>query len=215
MTDSVGLTDNQFNPDGFWSEPINKLIYIPTREDVDLFDQNGYALTDIECRYAYSNGIIPKMHRRDQFTLKEDWFVQNATCIEGAVLNHSFLSERKGYSGEALAELKRWARDLPLLHKIISIRPKWGMDFSMDYVDSSGNCFEILHWEWDSFDYDTINSIKHYMDALLLSIDWKDAANNILNKKEEWYHLDFFAQSDWKCNYFGIPKEQFKLVIWK
>ena len=215
MDSCVRLSGAQFNSNGYWTKPIEKIIYLPTREDVELFDQNGYALTDIERHFAYSNGVKPKLHRRDQFTLKEDWFVQDPNCLEGPVLNHSFLSERKGYANEALAELVYWSKQLPLLHKIISIRPKWGMDFSMDYVDRAGNSFEILHWEWDSFSYEDANTMKQYIEPIILSIDWKDAAKQLLNKKDEWYQLDFFAQSDYKCNYFGIPKERFKMVIWK
>jgi hypothetical protein len=49
------LTDNKFNHDGYWISPIAKLLYEPTYEDVELFDQNGYDLTQIERRYAYAN----------------------------------------------------------------------------------------------------------------------------------------------------------------
>lgn len=209
------ITNSQFNKTGYWSKPIEKILYQPTWEDVDLFDQNGYALTDIERHYAYSNGVKPKMHRRDQYTLKEDWFTQSVTTTTGAHLNHSFLSERKGYTGKALEELEHWAKQLPLLHKIISIRPKWGMDFSMDYVDTKGNCFEVLHWEWDSFAYDESAEMKALIEPILLNTDWEDGAKQLLKKKDEWHGLDFFAQSDWKCNYFGITKERFKMVIWK
>ena len=102
-----------------------------------------------------------------------------------------------------------------MIHKIISLRPKWGLDFSMDYVDRKGNCFEILHWEWDSFNYEEINNIKIIIEEKLLTIDWQDAGIQILKNKDQWHNLDFFAQSDWKCNYFGIPKERFKMVNWK
>jgi hypothetical protein len=95
------------------------------------------------------------------------------------------------------------------------LRPKWGLDFSMDYVDREGNCFEILHWEWDSFIHDEIQEIKLIIQEKLSTIDWQDAGLQILKNKEKWHSLDFFAQSDWKCNYFGIPKERFKMVIWK
>ena len=57
--------------------------------------------------------------------------------------------------------------------------------------------------------------MKQLIEPIILSIDWIEAAKRLLNKKEEWYQLDFFAQSDYKCNYFGIPKERFKMVIWK
>ena len=95
------------------------------------------------------------------------------------------------------------------------MRPKWGLDFSMDYVDREGNAFEILHWEWDSFDYEEICAVKERIEPLLLSIDWQQAAKDLIKYKDNWHRLDFFAQSDWKCDFFGIPKEQFKMVIWK
>jgi len=211
---SVVLTDNSFNPDGYWSVPIEKILFEPTFEDVALFDQNGYDLTEIEKHYAYSNRNKFKKHREHRFALKEDWFIQEHRT-EGAVLNHSLLFERKGYTGDALKELNYWAKKLPLIYKIISLRPKWGLDFSMDYVDREGNCFEILHWEWDSFIHDEIQEIKLIIQEKLSTIDWQYAGLQILKNKEEWHSLDFFAQSDWKCNYFGIPKERFKMVIWK
>ena len=95
------------------------------------------------------------------------------------------------------------------------MRPKWGLDFSMDYVDCKGNAFEVLHWEWDSFNYEEIVSVKAKIEPILLSIDWNTAAREILACKEEWHNLDFFAQSAWKCEYFGIPNERFKMVAWQ
>lgn len=205
------VTDNQFNPEGYWTKPIFKLVYKPCASDVDLFDQNGYDLTVIEQLFAGSNA---SKHREHRHALKQDWIVQE-TAYEGAVLNHSLLFERKGYAGEALQELKVWARDLPLLNKVIAIRPKWGLDFSMDYVDRAGNAFEILHWEYDGFDYNEIEHRKLEQEAKFVAIDWQDAGQSLLKKKEEWYNLEFFEQSAWKCQYFGIVNERFKIVIWK
>jgi hypothetical protein len=85
----------------------------------------------------------------------------------------------------------------------------------MDYADREGRAFEVLHWEWDSFDYDEICAVKEQIEPVLLSVDWDDAAQQILQRKQEWHHLDFFAQSRWKCEYFGIPQERFKMVIWQ
>jgi hypothetical protein len=146
--------------------------------------------------------------------LKQPWIVQSLPQIEGSVLNHSLLFERKGYAGDALAELHNWAKTLPLIHKVIAIQPKWGLDFSMDWVDREGNAFEVLHWEWDSFDYDEIETVRKTIEPILLNIDWHDAGQRILAHKSQWHHLDFFAQSSWKCRYFGIPEERFKMVAW-
>jgi hypothetical protein len=211
---SVVITDNRFDANGYWTNPVEKIVYLPTAEDVALFDQNGYDLTDLEKHYAYSNWNKPKKHREHRVALKQPWFTQEHT-LEGAVLNHSLLFERKGYAGAALEELQHWARALPLINKVIAIRPKWGLDFSMDYVDRQGNAFEVLHWEWDSFNYEEIQAVKLEIEPVLKAIDWQDAAQNILAKKAQWHDLDFFAQSAWKCNYFGVPEERFKMVAWR
>lgn len=210
----ISLSSNSFNPNGYWDKPVAKMVYIPLAEDLELFDQNGYDLTVLEQHFAHANGVQSKSHRAHIQALKENWFTQDRS-IEGPVLNHSLLFERKAYTGEALEMLKYWAKTLPLLHKIIAMRPKWGLDFSMDYVDREGNAFEILHWEWDCFDYNEILEVKSAIEPILLKIDWAQAAKDLIKYKDNWHTLDFFAQSDWKCNFFGIPKEQFKMVIWR
>jgi hypothetical protein len=210
----VTLASNQFDSNGYWDKPIEKILYVPTQSDLDLFDQNGYDLTQLEKHYAYSNHAKPKTHRDHIHALKWDWFVQDHKD-DGAILNHSLLFERKAYTGQALEELNRWAKNLPLIHKILALRPKWGLDFSMDYVDRQGNAFEVLHWEWDSFDYKEICAVKESVEPILLLVDWDNAAASILKHKTEWHHLDFFAQSAWKCDYFGITRERFKMVSWQ
>lgn len=211
---NVVITDNRFDPNGYWDKPIEKLLYQPTVEDLDLFDQNGYDLTQLEQHFAYGNRVKPKKHRDHLRALKQDWFTQ-LPRTEGAHLNHSLLFERKGYTGAALEELRFWARTLPLINKVIALRPKWGLDFSMDYADREGNAFEVLHWEWDSFVYEETECIRKIVEPILLNIDWEDAARQILAQKDKWHHLDFFAQSRWKCSYFGVPEERFKMVAWQ
>ena len=210
----LSLTDNKFESNGYWDKPIEKLLYQPTTEDLDLFDQNGYDLTQLEQHFAYGNRVKPKKHREHLRALKQDWFTE-LPAIEGAHLNHSLLFERKGYTGQALIELNHWAKTLPLVNKVIALRPKWGLDFSMDYADREGNAFEVLHWEWDSFVYEEVEQVRTIVEPVLLAIDWSDAAHQILAHKDEWHHLDFFAQSHWKCDYFGIPRERFKMVAWQ
>lgn len=209
----LDLTDNQLNPNGHWSQPIEKPCP-PLASELALFDQNGYDLTDLEQLYAEANLTHVHAHREHRHAVKAPWFTQ-PNRVEGAVLNHSLLFERKGYSGNALEQLEQWAQLNPLVYKIIKMRPKWGLDFSMDYADRAGNVFEVLHWEYDGFDYDEVAERKQQLEAKFAATDWDDAAACILKLKDQWHHLDFFAQSDWKCNYFGIVKERFKMVIWE
>lgn len=212
--DTIKLSKNTFDPNGYWDKPISKLVFLPTAEDLALFDQNGYDLTELEKHFASSNCAGPDSHRCHRTALKKPWFEQSY-AIEGPVLNHSLLFERKAYTGDALEQLKMWSNKLPLIHKLLAMRPKWGLDFSMDYVDREGNAFEILHWEWDCFSYEEIAAVKAKIEPILLGIDWNQAAKDLIKYKDNWHSLNFFDQSDWKCNFFGIPKEQFKMVIWQ
>jgi hypothetical protein len=205
------LTNNTFNRVGIWN---NAISYTPSAREVHIFDQNGYDLTDIERLFSLANDTEVQLLREYKVAIKQPWFTQPYK-VEGAVLNHSFLFERKGYGGAALEQLKSWAEQIPLFHKIISIRPKWGLDFSMDYADREGNAFEVMHWEYDGFSCEEIESIKLEIEQDILNRDWDDAGRRLLKHKSDWHHLGFFEQSDWKCNYFGFPKERFKMVIWK
>jgi hypothetical protein len=207
------LTGSVFDPDGYWSRPVDKVMFMPIAEDLELFDQNGYDLTALEQYYARANQAAPQAHRAHRHAIKRAWFAQREKRV-GAILNHSLLFERKAYTGAALEQLRQHARRLPLIHKVIAMRPKWGLDFSMDWVDDDGNAFEVLHWEWDSFDLNEIQAVKQQVEPVLESIDWDDAGQQLLNQKHKWHHLEFFEQSDWKCDYFGISKERFKMVIW-
>ena len=58
-------------------------------------------------------------------------------------------------------------------------------------------------------------SVRSKYEKLFLDIDWDDAGKQLLKKKDEWWHLGFFEQSDYKCKYFGVEPEQFKMVLWE
>lgn len=212
MQDFV-LTNNQFNSDGYWNIPLPG-YFAPKIHHLELFDQNGYDLTELEKLFANENLTKTDSHRSHRTAIKQPWFDQ-VDKIEGAILNHSSLFERKGYTGEALSQLRMWTKYFPRIWQLIKLRPKWGIDFSMDYADCFGNCFEILHWEYDGFEYNELVEIKEQIEPILHSIDWDDAAKQLLYRKNEWYHLDFFSQSEYKCKYFGIVKERFKMVAWE
>jgi len=181
---------------------------------VDLFDQNGYDLSEVEQFYCLKNDFGFKDHRIYRQAIKRDWFIE-VPDEQGTHLNHALLFERKGFEGEAYEELQELCKINPRFYKVLNIRPKWGLDFSVDYCDKDGNVFEVFHWEYDGFDYNEIVEMKQSHEEQFLKIDWNDAANKLLAKKDQWYNLDFFAQSHYKSDFFGIRDERFKLVLWK
>ena len=209
------LTDSKFNTSPYWSKPLTNIFACPPKDLVDLFDQNGYDLTKLEQLYAVANGENTTKHRdAEHITLRKTWF-EDDSPESGPHINHSVMFERKGYTGEALAQLKSWTQYRPHFHKLVAMKPKWGLDFSIDYCDRQGNVFELLHWEFDGFEYNEIADKKANMEEFLLNQDWDDRAKIMLERKEEWHKLGFFEQSEWKTRFFGIDKERFKMVLWK
>ncbi|MDA9221486.1 hypothetical protein N9O82_01010 [Methylophilaceae bacterium] len=210
------LTNNQFNPNPFWGKTILDDEVKPSNQLVEFFDQNGYDLTLLEQNYAEANHAKTTAHRNSEhITLRQTWFKDDAPKDSGAHINHAVMFERKGFTGDALLQLKQWAKQSPQLYKLIAMRPKWGLDFSIDYCDEQGNVFELLHWEFDGFDYQEIYNKKMYMEEFLITQDWDERAKIMLDQKEDWHSLGFFEQSEWKTHFFGIDKERFKMVLWK
>jgi len=206
------LTTNTLDPEPFCRLSVTD--YTPEDKDVAIFDQNGYDMCPVEIAFADRNGFIQSYHRKTHIALRQEWMVHEPTNV-GAHFNHCNLFERKGYRDEARDQLIEWTKTNPMIWKIVKIKPKWGLDFSVDYVDREGNVFEVLHWEWDSFNYNEVVDKRNIYEGKLINTDWNDAAERLLRRKDEWYNLDFFAQSEWKCNYFGIEPEQFKMVLWE
>ena len=101
-----------------------------------------------------------------------------------------------------------------MLYKLTKMKPKWGIDISIDYV-SSDAVFEVFHYEWDSFEYAAVLEKKAEIEEFMLSKDWDDVAKTLWNKKDQWYDLDFFDQTQWRTDYFGLSPEKFKNVIWE
>ena len=234
------LTENKLNPEGYWSKPLkgfeqfrtagNAIIY-PGPEWLSLFEQNGYEMTDLEQWYANEHKIHIQKHYPSQSCLKKEWMVQDQNSFyvgstkpgagddtglyEGAHLNHSLLFERRGFTGGALEQLKTFATKNSMLYKLIKMKPKWGFDFSIDYTDREGNVLEILHYEYDGFNYEEIVEKQKKHENIFLNIDWNDAAKKLLARKQEWCNLEFFDQSAWKCKYFGLDNERWKMVVWE
>jgi hypothetical protein len=53
------------------------------------------------------------------------------------------------------------------------------------------------------------------MENVLKDIDWEDAGKQVLKLKDQWGHLEYTEQCDWKCDYFGVPREQYQMSAWQ
>ena len=200
----------EFNSVSTYTNKTDDTNILLDTDSVDLFDQNGYHLTRAEQSFLLPNGYNP-IERRHEDCLRYDWFLWDKK--DGAHINHSDLFERKGFSAEALEQLKHYAKKNPMLYKLVKMKPKWGIDISIDYV-SEDAVFEVFHYEWDSFEYNAIHEKKLEIEEFILSKDWDDVAKTLWNIKDKWYDLDFFEQTKWRTDYFNLTPEKFKNVIW-
>jgi len=205
------ISNNQLNREAYFLDATEDVHILKDPNCVDLFDQNGYHLTKAEQAFLSRNGYT-QIQRRHEDCLRQDWITSNKR--EGAHINHSDIFERKGFADQALEQLDVFAEEYnPMLYKLIKMKPKWGIDISIDFV-SEDKVFEVFHYEWDAFDYDKVIKKKKEIEEFVISNDWDSVANELWNKKHEWINLDFFKQTEWRTNYFGLTPEKFKNVIW-
>ena len=210
----IEILNAQFYRNQTWEKPLN-WVRLPSNssEMVELFDQNGYRLTKLERAYSTANEQFYTLHA-DQKCIRKPWMSYKEDTT-GPHFNHAFLFERKGYKGEALKQLREFAKDNNLVYKLINYRGKWGVDFSMDYVDQKGNAMELIHFEYDSYNLNEVQDIKNQVEEKMSIVDWDWAAKIIIEKKHEWIELEFFEQSKWKTDFFGLPAERFKINAWE
>lgn len=204
------LTNNQFYTQGYFINPTADIKVLENKQSVNLFDQNGYHLTDAEQSFI-PGSTFELVDRRVEDCIRKDWFTWDKR--EGAHINHSDLFERKGFSGEALDQLEEYAESNPMLYKLIKMKPKWGIDISIDFV-SKNRIFEVFHYEWDSFNFNDVQDKKLELEKFILSRDWNDTAEEIWDLRNEWINLNFFEQTNWRTDYFNLSPEKFKDVIW-
>lgn len=214
MSCGLNVLDVEFDDNGFWSNPTPRLA-CPGPDSLALFDQNGYDLCPLEIEYAHANDGWQSQHRNsNHIALRKQWFRQPAHVL-GPVLNHALIFERKGYADRARDQLVNWAKFNPLIHKMIRYRPKWGFDFSIDYVGEDGEVFEALHYEFDSFDLNEVKQQRQWLEPIFLNTDWQHFAASLIKHKDEWHSLGFTEQSAWKCKHLGITPERYLLVAWE
>ena len=65
------------------------------------------------------------------------------------------------------------------------LKPKWGIDISMDYVDDKMNVMELFHYEWDDHNLDNVLERKDIIQDIIDNNDWNDVAKTKLLRKDE------------------------------
>lgn len=191
----------------FFHNVRNPIIEKPTcsiqtdvvQYDFQYYDKDGFELTLAEQKFYDAMGYPIYYGALNHTCWQEQWFFIGTN--DKLLLDHCLILHRADFSGYALEQLQQLKKEIPQASFLINCKRKWGFDFALDGIDSSGDCFEVVHIEYDNLMYDKFCDQLEKTEKQIYNIDWFDAARRIELNKDKWQHLKGFEQNHWKAEY--------------
>lgn len=177
--------------------------------DFRYYDKDGFELNQAEQKF-YSAMSYPIQYPCLNHTCwQEPWF-ELEKGVDNLILDHSLFLCRCDYDKEALDQLQQIKNTFPLADLLMRTKRKWGFDFSLDAVSREGTVYEVLHIEYDNYDYENFKNRMINFEWIVRHTDWSDAARRIWAERESWQHLHGFDQNNWKAEYLlGWKKAEY------
>jgi hypothetical protein len=168
------------------------------KEDFQYFDKDGFELNQAERKF-YSAMQYPINHSiLNHVCWQDPWFELED---DNLFLDHSLILHRCSYAEHAFEQIVKLAKQIPQANMLLQAKQKWGYDFDLNAVAPTGEVFEVLHVEYDDLNYESFKNQLIIMEYTIRHIDWKDAAQRVWNKRDQWVHLKGFNQNHWKANF--------------
>lgn len=185
------------------NESVFQKMVIP-----DFFDRIGYELTYVESAYHKANNVgslilVPGRQADGSATI-QDW-MQQVEEHPNIFLDHAHVNIRYGYEGEAREQIKEWSLINPRLVKLLNIKPKYMVDFCLDYIVGN-KVYELIHIEHDLHDYDLYMKHLSLIEDLVQTTDWDMAYFDLQSIHRKHHDYDEYAQARYKAKYFGLDK---------
>ena len=186
-----------------------KAISDISSEDFKYYDKDGFELNRAEQKF-YSAMGYPIQHPILNHTCwQEPWF-ELEEDVKGLVLDHSMFLCRCNYERDAAEQLEELKKTVITADYLLRSRRKWGFDLALDAVSSSGSVYEVLHVEYDNYDYETFKNRMICFEYAVRHTDWRDAAYRVWNLRDQWQNLTGFDQNHWKAEYLlGWKKAEY------
>lgn len=180
-----------------------------TSTDFQYYDKDGFELNIAEQKFYFAMGHPINNPILNHTCWQEPWF-ELEQIETNLILDHSMFLCRCEYRDGALNQLTELKKTCPLADYLIRTRAKWGFDFALDAVTADGTVYEVLHVEYDNYNYEHFKNRMMYFDYTVRHTDWHDAARYIWESRDEWQHLQGFEQNHWKANkLLGWSKAEF------
>lgn len=193
------------------TQPLQDLSIFKKTKIPEFFDRFGYELTYIESEFhKHSNikgHVLVPGSPTDAAACIQDWIVQ----IEkhpNLYIDHAHVNVRYAYDGLAKEQIAEQAIKNPRLSKLLNIRPKYMVDFCLDWIDNN-KVVELIHIEHDFDDYNQYMSHLKIMEDFILTQDWVKAYNELENFFLNQYTFDEYAQARRKAEYYGLDKLEY------
>ena len=193
----ISFTNNRFVDNPIITTSIDDALF--TEDNIRYFDNDGFKPNLLEKEYYKAQGIrledcLGFLGARYSWCTISD--------MPNFILDHSMVLTRCGYGGAALEQIEHHSQQFPYLKKYMLARPKWGLDFALEYVDQDGY-LEVLHIEKDFANLQQAKITKAMLEQKLSNTDWISFVADLKDSKAEWQQLEGLHRNDWKARRWG------------
>ena len=182
------------------SPSCNKPVESLFSKDFNYYDKDGFELNVAEQKFYAAMNFPIHNPILNHCCWQEPWFELEKDNL-GLVLDHSMFLCRANYEKDAADQLKELKKTIPLADYLLRSKRKWGFDFALDAIANDGTVYEVLHIEYDNYDYEVFRNHMINFEWIVRHTDWCDAANRIWEQREQWLPLKGFEQNHWKANH--------------
>jgi len=192
----------------FISKPLEDESIFEKTKIPEFFDRFGYELTYIESEFHKHNKVAGHVlvpgSPTDAAACIQDWIIQTDKH-PNLYLDHAHVNVRYAYEGDARKQIQEQAKKNPRLNKLLNIRPKYMVDFCLDWIEND-KVVELIHIEHDFDEYDLYYKHITLMEKFVLTQDWEKAYNDLKDFFDNSYTFDEYAQARKKAEYYGLDQ---------
>jgi hypothetical protein len=199
----------QYTTRPYLSEPLDQMNVI-MESDLSDFDYDGFRTTSLENLYLYKNEIelvssdktYNEINVFNQYPVRQIWY-SRALDHPSIYLNKANVYTRYTYTGRALFELEKFSVWKPELYKLIFTKPKWAIEFDLDWVDDTG-VYKLLYIYKQYDECALMKFDKLLLDDLFKDRDWERDCRILRDHYNEWKNLTFEEQNTYKKRFLNI-----------